>query len=451
MKNFAGRIRNRRGQSTVELALILPTLCFFLFLIIYAFRVNHTLSEQSITSYANRLEAFNHGNGLAFDPVKGQDVPAGQFSEHIPPGGAINLGDIAKSAAGLAAQLGLGEIFSKLKIGDTYAGGFAKGFSYSIVNSATQNFIQGGSWNDLDAKDIEHATWAGAAGAFSSAQATEDFQGDKATGTQEFFGSGAQAGLIGYARSEGDWKAGVSSAAGGMLNSNTTKEFVNDEDSTNFANIMKGAGVGAVQSSISGSLNGNFDIKNVLYSSAAGAVSTEAFAKAIPFTGKDAKNSTMYGAFNGAFSSVLSGGNLKTTLIAAGAGALGSNQTATFLGGAKTVGYRASTMGYQAGAGFASGQSAQAVGAGAISGLVSDGIGWIGNEISSSVSEKFQNTNSPEDAKDKAADPAVAQAIAQDPSRQNYMNSTFTASNSAIFNSFVLNSFLHAKNGSHPK
>lgn len=413
VQSDAGR---RAGQSTVELALILPILAGLLFLIIYVFRANHTANDQTVSTYAERITKFNHGNGEIFDPITQTYLPAGQYSEHIPPDAVIDLGQLAQLVAGLATQLGLSELFSHLHIFDdtTYLGAFGEGFTYSLANSAATTFIETGSLHDMSAADLESATWAGVASSFSSEQATSDFQGDNVTASsaQEFFGSGAQAGIIGFAQSEGDWKAGASSAMGGMINSDTTKNWM--AEGTTVEQILKGAGKGAVQSSLNGVFSDNLDAKSVLIGAASGAVNTNAFASTLAPNSDDPMGSTAFGAFNGAFSSVISGGDMQTTLLAAGAGAMGSSQTAGAFGGASSLGYRAASLGYGAGTSLLSGESIQAVGMSALAGLGSSALGWAGSKIAPSITNTFSSANTSSDISQALYNPNTADALASD-------------------------------------
>jgi len=62
----------RSAQSTVELALLLPTLVFMLAMIIYAYKVNHKLSEQTHATYAEKMYKY-HTEGLSFGQ---RDLPS---------------------------------------------------------------------------------------------------------------------------------------------------------------------------------------------------------------------------------------------------------------------------------------------------------------------------------------------------------------------------------------
>ncbi len=430
--------KNFLGQSTVELALLLPTLALMLGLIIYAYRVNHKLSEQTHTTYAKKIYKY-HTEGMIFDPIKGIYVPKGQYNELIPPDAMIDPGKLAgELSLSLIAQLGLSKLFDVLNIDTTtYGGAFAQGFSTSLAGSATSTLVRNGSLHEMNSKDVENATWAGGAAAFSSQSATRDFQGGegadagKITGIQELFGSGAQAGVIGYFNSHGDLAVAGTSAFGGMMNSDTTASWVDSGASglstSAGAEILRGATKGAVQSSASGIFGGDLKIKNVLIGAASNAVQTNAFADTLPWTGSDPKNSAMYGAFNGAFSSVVSGGKGTSVALATASGALGSAQTAQALGGNNSFKTKASNTVGGAGMQYLSGSSLSAVGVGALSSAVGSGTGWAGNQVSGSLSSSFSNafasnkTSSsnnvdPATAKMALSQPNTANDTAQDPS-----------------------------------
>lgn len=398
-------VPGRRGQSTVELALLLPTIVLMLSFIIYAYKVNHTISQQTHDNYANKISKF-HLEGMIFDPVKGIFVPEGQYSELITPDALIDPGKlVGELALQMIAQLGLNKLFSALNIDTTtYAGAFAQGFTSSLASAAISTGVQTGSLHDMNAQDLENATWAGGAAAFSSQDATEDFQGGEGvtagteTGLQEFLGSGAQAGLIGFFNSHGDLKVAGASAVGGALNSDTSNEWVDvgadGTDDSAGAEILRGATKGAVQSSASGLIGGNLDGKTVVVGAATGAVQTDAFAETLPLTGDDPKNSAMYGAFNGAFSSTVSGGSGTDIIYSAAGGALSSKQTAGALGGDRSFTYNAASIAGNAGLQYASGSSLQAVGIGALTSSASSGIRYGVKSVSGSLSKSFDGYGS---------------------------------------------------------
>ena len=399
-----------RGQSTVELALLLPTLVFMLSMIIYVYKVNYKSNQVTTQAFSERMYKY-HMEGKFYDPIQGVYFPNGQYSELIPPDALIDPGAIAgELGLQLITQLGLSKLFDALNIDNsTYAGAFAQGFTYSIADSAVTTYVQDGSLQQMNAQDLENATWAGLASAAASHNtsgdgrtnnATSTFQGSDPTSSslREFLGSGAQAGLIGFFNSHGDLGVAGSSAVGGMLNSDSSKNWVSTGTDgltdSNGTEILRGATKGAVQSSVSGIFGGNWDAKTVAIGAASGAVQTEAFADTLPLTGDDPQNSAMYGAFNGAFSSVVSGGDGTSTLVSAGMGALGSQQTAGSLGGSDTFKYRAvTTIGGAAGQ-YIQGNSLEAVGMGALSGAVGQGMGWAGNQVSTSLSNSFSSASS---------------------------------------------------------
>ncbi len=443
MKNL---LRHKRGQSTVELALLLPLLMLMVSLIIYAYKINHTHTQQTTDSYAEKIYKY-HAEGMIYDTEKGWYVPEGQFTEHIPADAGINPLQIAgELGLQFAAQLGLSELFSQLNIFDTstWYGAFGQGFTYSLASSTVSHLIEDGNLHDMSAADLETATWAGATSALSSDDASEFFQGadTEASSARELFGSGLQSGLIGFSSSQGDWKAGATAAVGGMINSDTSKNYQNS--GTDFSQIMKGAGMGAIQSSASGVINGNFDIKTVGISAATGAVQTDAFARTLPLTGDDPKNSAMYGAFNGAFSSVVSGGDTKSTLIAAGTGALGSGQTAEALGGSKSLSYKAVQVAGGAGAQLAQGESLKAVGQGALSsatGMAVSAAGdWAKGEAKEIFNKNFRSSKNAEQADSKLKSESMATSVSQDSGFMSSVDNVLNGATEGMFNSETLKS-----------
>jgi hypothetical protein len=399
-------VPGRKGQSTVELALLLPTIVLMLSFIIYAYKVNHEVSQQTHDTYSEKISKF-HLEGMIFDPVKGIYVPEGQYSELIAPDALIDPGKlVGELALQLVAQLGLNKLFSALNIDtSTYGGAFAQGFTSSLASSAISTGVQTGSLHDMNAQDLENATWAGGAAAFNSQSATEDFQGGEGvtagteTGLQEFLGSGAQAGIVGFFNSHGDFAVAGASAVGGALNSDTSNEWVDvgadGKNDSAGAEILRGATKGAVQGSASGLIGGNLDGKTVVIGAASGAVQTQAFAETLPLTGEsNQKESAMYGAFNGAFASTVSGGSGTDILYSAAGGALSSKQTAGALGGDRSFSYHAASVAGNAGLQYASGSSLQAVGIGALTSSVSSGIGYGVDSVSGSLSKSFDGNGS---------------------------------------------------------
>ena len=368
-----------------------------------------------------KLKSLIRGTVKSLTPNLGYFVPEGEFSEYIPPDALINLDDLANIAADLAARLGsdaISSLLSRIHIFDdsTYLGAFAEGFTYSLVRSSANSLIESGSFEQIDEDTFISAVWAGTASSLSSDQATSDFQGGdgKASSAQEFFGSGVQESLKSFASSEGDVNALATGAVSGMLGSDTTGNWVNSGEGV--TQILKGAGVGALQSSANGLMTGDFNGTAVLNSAIMGGVNTDAFAGALPFTGDDPRNSAFFGAFNSALGTTLSGGDIQTTLYAAGAGALGSNQSAEFFGGGGSLSYRTAGIGYESGVGLLSGQSAEAVGVGALMGYGSYAAGWTGNQVSNSVRQAFRSTGSASDAEQTLRQPETAESVAEDES-----------------------------------
>lgn len=451
--------KSRLAQSTVELALLLPTIILMVSGIIYVYRINHADTKKTTDLFAEKMYKY-HVENMVFDPEKGAYVPEGQYSELIPDDANINPADLAgKLGLELLAQLGLSSLFSKLNIFNqsTYASEFAKGFTYSLASSTASNLIEKGNLKDMSAKDLESATWAGAASALSSKQATEDFQGGsrelgtegKVLGAQELFGSGAQGGLVSFAQSQGDWKAGVAGAAGGMINSDTSKNWVKvgadgKAETKGYQEMLRGAGMGAIQSSANGAIGGNLTVKTVLIGGAQGAIQTDAFAKTLPLTGGKGRDSAMYGAFNGAFSSVVSGGNLKSTLVATASGAIGSKQTSTAMGNSKLVNFGVNTA-VNAGGGLLQGQSLKAVGQGALMSTASTGVsaalGWVGNQISPSLSRSFGSSNNVREIKEHLANQTDTHDIASDPVYNEGIGDSFDAMSEGIKNAQTIKSF----------
>jgi hypothetical protein len=456
--------RRRSGQSTVELALLLPVLALMLSMIIYAYKVNHKLNDQTTSAFSEKMYKY-HMEGMIYDSTTGVYFPKGQYSELIPEDALFDVSKLAgELGLQLVTQLGLSKLFDALNIDNsTYGGAFAQGFSYSIADSAVNTYVEDGSLQQMNAQDLENATWAGLASAAASHNTSGDgrtnnatnlLQGSDPTGSslRELLGSGAQAGLIGFFNSHGDLGVAGASAAGGMLNSDSSKSWVSTGadglTDSNGTEILRGATKGAVQSSVSGIFGGNVDAKTVLIGAAGGAVQTEAFADTLPLTGSDPQNSAMYGAFNGAFSSVVSGGNGTNTLVSAGMGALGSQQTAGTLGGNRSVGYRAvSAVGGAAGQ-YAQGSSVEAIGQSALMGAVGQGMGWAGNQVSNSLSNSFQNmgsnssnSNSTNQPLSVLTNPQTADGVGEDDGFMASMDDILNGANEGVLNAETLESF----------
>ncbi|MCC7460313.1 MAG: hypothetical protein IT286_03325, partial [Proteobacteria bacterium] len=108
--------RRRAGQSTVELALLLPTLAFMLGMIIYAYKVNHKLNDQTTSAFSQKMHKY-HMEGMIYDAATGTYYPKGQFSELIPRDALIDPGKLAgEISLQLISQLGLSKLFDALNI-----------------------------------------------------------------------------------------------------------------------------------------------------------------------------------------------------------------------------------------------------------------------------------------------------------------------------------------------
>ncbi|MEZ4704642.1 MAG: hypothetical protein R3A11_05575 [Bdellovibrionota bacterium] len=311
----------RRGQSTFEFALILPIIAFLLGMIIQIYRINQTSNEESINFHIEALEKFDYGKGLVWDEDQQVFVPAGGYSEFVPPDALFNPSDIANTLIPqLTAQLGLDELFGRINFfnGDKFVGSFARGFSYSAASS----FIN----SDFTSVDWESATWAGFASGFSSNETTQFLQGtDFENGSlRELVGSGVQSGLVSYSQSQGDVEAGLTGVVSGMVGSDTTQDWMNSDNQ-----IAKAALVGALESSANGVIHGDFDIKDVATAAGLRALGTDQLASALPFTswsGGSAKDSAFYRGVNAGLSNLIQGGDAKTAVLSTLGGAINSPQ-----------------------------------------------------------------------------------------------------------------------------
>ncbi|MEZ4845931.1 MAG: hypothetical protein R2877_02890 [Bdellovibrionota bacterium] len=389
---------------------MLPTLAFMLGMIIYAYKVNYKTNQITTEAFSERMYKY-HMEGKFYDPIQGVYFPNGQYSELIPPDALIDPGAIAgELGLQLITQLGLSKLFDALNIDNsTYYGAFAQGFTYSIADSAVNTYVQDGSLQQMSAEDLENATWAGLASAAASHNtsgdgrtdnATSTFQGTDPTGSslREFLGSGVQAGLIGFFNSHGDWGAAGASAVGGMLNSDSSKNWVSTGTDgltdSNGTEILRGATKGAVQSSVSGIFGGNWDAKTVRNWCRIGHRSNRNFCRNLPLTGDDQKTPRCT-ARSMAFSSVVSGGDGTSTLVSAGMGALGSpaNRRSTrrkrHIQIPRSLYHRRRSQDR-----YVQGNSLEAIGMGALSGAVGQGMGWAGNQVSTSLSNSFNSSSS---------------------------------------------------------
>lgn len=337
------------GQSTVELALLMPIVAFLLYMTIQGFGVNHNASEKSIRQHAEELRLFHQNGRLVVDDV-GTEVPLGALDYLIPAAPGINiLQALGQQLLNSLANLGLNKLFDAIGLdGKTYLSGFARG----AISTGTQNFIASG----FKKLDLEDAALGGVAGAFQSDQATEDFQGQSwATGgTQELFGTGAQNAIVGWAQADGDWKGAITGAATGMLNSDTANNWFDAEKDVGTVNdLLKGAARGAIEGSVAGLVNGKLDLKSVAIAGGMGAFNTKTVANLIPGSDwkGDSRRSATFGAANAALGTFVRGGNLKEALYSASAGALFSGQSMHVLAGDSP--YAAAGIGAAYGAGVA--------------------------------------------------------------------------------------------------
>ena len=382
---------NNKGQSTVELALLLPILFFLFYITITAFGVNHRASQKSVEKHADDLKKFDHGNGVI--TIDGVDLPPGSFTALIPSGPSITLPAIlGPIAASTLARLGLNELMSNLSFldGKTYLSGALRGGIYAGANSYISSGFKG-----IDADAMK---WGAIAGAFSSKDATEDFQGKDfgKSSLKEFVGSGAQNSIIGYAQGGGDLASGVAGGVSGLLNSDTSKQWLATGN-----DILKGAAKGAIESSLSGLVAGKFDTKQVLIATGLGAFNTNSVAKALPFTnwsGGDARQSASFGAMNSALSTLVRGGNLKDTFFSATSGAFFSSQSMRSIAGDSQIVAGAAGAAYGAGISYLQGEHGAAVGLGA---LQSFGLTMMAHQqlqFQKELGKVFQDVTNPQEA-----------------------------------------------------
>lgn len=361
------------GQSTLELAMLLPIVAFLLYMTIQGFGANHKASHESIETHANVLKTFDHGRGTILLP-DGTELAPGEFAELIPVAPGMDLlGDLALGAVEQAVNVGLNYAFNNISFlsGDTWYGGATKGALLAGVNSMAD-----ANYTDIDANELmEDMVWGAGAGALASQDATEFFQGEKwGTGGnfQEVVGSGVQNAGLGYTQSQGDSNAALAGLASGMLNSDTSQNWFENGDQ----DILKGALKGAVQGSVSGVSTGEFDLKSIAISTGMGAFNTNTVASYVPGSGwgGDPKNSASFSATSAALGTVINGGNATDALYSATSGALFSGQSMNHLAGDSQ--YAAAGIGavYGAGVAWIEGESAEQI---ATNALMSAGMGVI--------------------------------------------------------------------------
>lgn len=310
-----------RGQSAIELALAFPIALALLFLIIRGFQANDRASQTSTQGHYKTLNDFNLGNGTL--KLGSGEFQNGQFIDFSGLTPDIKIGrEILDQLKTSSAQLGFNFLLDKLKFlnGKTYlSSGLKAGVKYTGHTLISADF-------DISKVDPGKVAWSVAAGALASEQATKDFQGTDASSFREAAGSTLQSGFTSYAQNFGDTKALASGSLGGLMGSQTVAGL---EDSQ--WDILSGAAKGALQSSLQGALDKNFNIENVLISSGAGALSTKTVAEALPFTkwGGDARQSAMAQATYVALSGVMQEASLRDILLGSASGAMMSSQTQT--------------------------------------------------------------------------------------------------------------------------
>lgn len=306
------------GQSTVELALMMPILAFLLLMIFQGFRLNDKASQQQLVEHNIKLKKFDHGNGTI--DLIGSAYNADNAIDLISFDSVDDIGDILLDiGTNLAVDLGLNKVFSELDFfqKDTFISGAAKG---AITESAHQLVNNG-----VDGFKFESVAWAAGTGGLASGQSSEFFQGDKvdAVSWREALGSAVQYGAIGFTSSEGDPRQIALGAVQGLNTSDTVKSFEN----TKF-DILTGAAKGALQATVSGAVSGTLNGKTVLISSGLGAYNTKTVAEFIPLSNweGDARQSAIFTASNAALSTWASGGDAATIAVAGVSGAMGSHQ-----------------------------------------------------------------------------------------------------------------------------
>ncbi len=310
--------KNVRGQSTLELALMMPILAFLLLMIFQGFRLNDRASQQQLVEHNIKLQQFDHGNGKI--DLAGSAYNADDAIDLISFDPVDDIGDIlADIGTNLAVDLGLNKVFSQLDFfqKDTFITGATKG---AITESAHQLVNNG-----VDGFKFESVAWAAGTGGLASNQSSEFFQGNDidAASWREALGSAVQYGAIGFTSSEGDPRQIALGAVQGLNTSDTVKSFEN----TKF-DILTGAAKGALQATVSGAVSGTLNGKTVLISSGLGAYNTKTVAEFIPLSNwqGEARQSAMFTASNAVLSTWASGGDAASIATAGVTGALGSHQ-----------------------------------------------------------------------------------------------------------------------------
>ncbi len=371
------KLRNifSRGQSTLELAMLLPVLFFLLYMIIKVFVVHDKGAVVSLEEHQAKLELYDHGNGyMEFD---GGLVPEGSYG-YLFDGDTYTtpLEELLAQAVSIGANYAIDELLNSIPFldGTTLVSGYARGY----VGTGLRNYVNTGSW------DHDAAMWGGVVGSASSNQASEILRGfdpssttgGESRGWHELLGTGIQAGAQAYGSSEGDWSAAGAGAMGGLFASNTAEGFLTDQSHE----VISAAARGALTSAAGGIITGDFDLGEVGKSAAINAFQTRTVAEFIPGSGgmTDPRNSASFGAANAIVSSVITNGsNVKIgDLAVAGAdGAFFSQQSTSAISGegnwaAQWSRSTLATASYGAGKAWATGADSQAIGTAALNSAV---------------------------------------------------------------------------------
>ncbi|MCB0271831.1 MAG: hypothetical protein KDD46_02320 [Bdellovibrionales bacterium] len=422
------RLRNNKGQSTVELALLIPILIFLIFTFIKLYDTNLSAMNKHTQTHIDRLDKFDHGNGIIFDPIYGGDVAAGQYIEFVPGSGLLDFGNVGNIAVATLATIAgnrlLDFLFSKIGFfqDSDILPEFIRGYSTSALNS----YIQSG----FTEVDWEGAAWDGATQSLSSQQATQMFQGtdSAARSTQEFLGSGLQGAATSFTSSHGEEQMLAQGFVNGLMTSDSFQSWkeqkvVKDadgnviglEDRTNGGAILMGAVGGAISSTATGVIQGEVNIVTVAQSTAMGALHTKAMAEVV--TSKnyqgDPTGSMTYGAFNGGLSTLISGGNVKDAAFSAASGAFYSQQIQDNFGDSK-FGKSAASLAFESGVSLAQGNSLESVGQGALASAMGYATGQASSWTQTQISEGVSNITSQGDAED-IANGITEEGIANDP------------------------------------
>lgn len=406
-----------RGQSAVELALLIPIFVFLILTFVKLFDTNMTATNRSVEIHIEKLEQFQNGQGMIFDPLTGGFVPEGQYIE-AGSSDLLSFEDLAGMLVEELAQMGANALLNALfnKIGFFQESKIIPDFIQAFTISATNSYINSG----FTEVDWEGATWDGATAGLSSEQSTEKFQGQfhDSSSARELFGSGLQSAATAFTASHGDETMLAQGFVSGMLSSDTFGEW--SEKGEDGAQILKGAARGAITSTTAGLFQGNLDLGTVAKSTALGALQTKAFANTVTgskFSGDDPRSSMNYSAINAGVSTLISGGSVGDAAFASASGAFYSGQVQSGFGDNRFLQGGADIV-FQSGVSFAQGQSLEAVGQGALGSAMGFAMGQATGWVSSQVTGGAENAKSSQEAKqqakgvtndDIAGDPALQQ------------------------------------------